>query len=90
MSVGRAVVELVMNLRVSITGMCVDWDNKYLEKDTPWDLGDVTPAVADFVASKRYPYQPERVLVPGCGRVRQDFELKRRWAPLLQRISSYR
>jgi methyl halide transferase len=43
----------------------VDWQLRYEANDTPWDHGEPTPALVQFL------YQEQvsgRVLVPGCGR----------------------
>ena len=42
------------------------WEAKYQENDTPWDKGEPSPGLVDFLA--RHPELPRgSVLVPGCG-----------------------
>jgi SAM-dependent methyltransferase len=41
------------------------WESCYHKGETPWDHGEPSPGLADFLAHKRY--TPGRVLVPGCG-----------------------
>lgn len=41
------------------------WKRTWEQAVTPWDLGTVTPAVAELLARDLLP--PGRVLVPGCG-----------------------
>jgi len=42
------------------------WDERYRAGDTPWDRGEPSPGLVDFLA--RAKPQPGTVLVPGCGR----------------------
>lgn len=42
------------------------WNNRYLEDNTPWDLGDVSPPLKSFINSLSGKNQ--RVLIPGAGR----------------------
>jgi len=44
----------------------VNWDQRYLEGDTPWDKGTYTPALLEIFAKQVIPAGAE-VLVPGCG-----------------------
>jgi len=44
--------------------MPTDWENRYLEGDTPWDKGEASPGLIDFL--DREPLKG-RVLIPGCG-----------------------
>lgn len=41
------------------------WEQRYLEKNTPWDRGAPAPPLEEFLARHRI---SGRVLVPGCGR----------------------
>lgn len=42
------------------------WEQKYQEQDTPWEKGEASPGLVDFLES--HPdLQPGSVLVPGCG-----------------------
>ncbi len=41
------------------------WDERYSQKDTPWDHGEPAPGLIDFLAGNTHP--PGKVLVPGCG-----------------------
>lgn len=44
----------------------MDWDQRYIEQDTPWDHGMAAPAIAEV--QHREAFAPgTRVLVPGCG-----------------------
>ena len=43
-----------------------DWNQRYLDGDTPWDLGGPSPVVTRL--TRTYLQPPARVLVPGCGR----------------------
>ena len=42
------------------------WDAMWQDKDTPWDLGGVTPALVQW--ARHVDLRGSRVLVPGCGR----------------------
>lgn len=42
------------------------WSQRYQEKNTPWDLGDVSPAIKDYM--DRWPDRESRILIPGAGR----------------------
>ena len=44
-----------------------DWEQKYLEEDTPWDKGEAAPGLVKWLKNNK-PAQDTRVLVPGCGR----------------------
>lgn len=44
----------------------VDWDARYIDQNTPWDRGDINPALATWIDEDRLP--AGNVLVPGCGR----------------------
>lgn len=41
-----------------------DWQKLYEEKNTPWDRGEASPALIDWLGSHR---MPGTILVPGCG-----------------------
>ncbi len=41
------------------------WEGRYLEGNTPWDLGEPPPILHDVVAAEA---EPLRVMVPGAGR----------------------
>ena len=43
-----------------------DWNQRYVDKDTPWDKGAPSPALLEVIASGELPARSE-VLVPGCG-----------------------
>ena len=46
--------------------MSTDWEARYLSKDTPWDKGEPSPGLVDFL--RAHPELPRgRVCVPGCG-----------------------
>jgi SAM-dependent methyltransferase len=43
-----------------------DWEAKYQAQDMPWDKGEASPGLVDFLAAQ--PQLPHgSVLVPGCG-----------------------
>jgi methyl halide transferase len=42
------------------------WNGRYLEENTPWDLGEVSPALKSFIDSLTA--KDQRVLIPGAGR----------------------
>jgi SAM-dependent methyltransferase len=43
-----------------------DWETRYESKDTPWDKGEPSPGLVDFLAA--HPELPRgTVCVPGCG-----------------------
>ena len=43
-----------------------DWEAQYQAKDTPWDKGEASPGLVDWLATQ--PHAPRGpVLVPGCG-----------------------
>ena len=44
--------------------MAVDWELRYQTGDTPWDKGEPSPALVEFL--REHPVRG-RVLVPGCG-----------------------
>ncbi len=52
------------------------WERRYLDDDTPWDRGDVSPALTHWLESGVL--QPCQILVPGCGRGYEVVELARR------------
>lgn len=41
------------------------WDNRYIEKSSPWDLGKPSAPIMDFMS--RYPRKDARILMPGGG-----------------------
>ena len=46
--------------------MPTDWEAKYRASDTPWEKGEASPGLVDFLAA--HPQLPRgTVLVPGCG-----------------------
>ncbi len=47
----------------------VDWNERYLEGTTPWDLGEAAGPLVALVQAGRFPVPAEgRVLVPGAGK----------------------
>lgn len=44
------------------------WNERYLEKNTPWDKGAPAPPLVDALKSNPEYFQGGVVLVPGCGR----------------------
>lgn len=41
------------------------WEECYRKGETPWDHGEPSPGLVDFLESEKY--KPGKVLVPGCG-----------------------
>ncbi len=41
------------------------WQDHYLAKNTPWDKGEASPGLVDFLSSRKL--LPGAVCVPGCG-----------------------
>jgi len=54
----------------------VFWENRYQTTNTPWDRGETSPALLQWLDSGEL--APCRVLVPGCGRGYEAVELARR------------
>ena len=46
--------------------MPADWEARYQEGDTPWDLGKPTPVFSRLIREKRF--APGKLLIPGAGR----------------------
>src|SRR2546421_9731651 len=43
-----------------------DWEARYVSNDMPWEKGEASPGLVDFLAA--HPELPRgRVAVPGCG-----------------------
>ncbi len=47
-------------------GMAEDWEARYIAGDTPWEKGEASPGLADWLAAHPQPAGAS-VLVPGCG-----------------------
>jgi SAM-dependent methyltransferase len=45
--------------------MPTDWEQRYQSHDMPWEKGEPSPGLVDFLNRPRL--QPGAVLVPGCG-----------------------
>ncbi|MCP5537336.1 MAG: methyltransferase domain-containing protein [Akkermansiaceae bacterium] len=43
-----------------------DWNQRYLQGDTPWDKGEAAPALAELLENGDFSNNM-KVLVPGCG-----------------------
>ncbi len=41
------------------------WDNRYVEKHTPWDMGGPSPALTGYLKNQD---RNSRILIPGAGR----------------------
>lgn len=41
------------------------WDGKWQVRDTGWDMGSVSPAIADYI--NQLPHKNIAILIPGCG-----------------------
>jgi SAM-dependent methyltransferase len=52
------------------------WEQRYLDENTPWDRGEVSPALRHWLATGAL--QVGRILVPGCGRGYEVVELAQR------------
>ena len=52
------------------------WDVRYEHSVTPWDRGEISPALTKWLDEKIL--QPCRILIPGCGRGYEVVELSRR------------
>ncbi len=50
----------------------MDWNQRYVDQDTPWDRGESTPALVRLI---EHLTQPATVLVPGCGRGHEVIDL---------------
>lgn len=47
----------------------MDWERRYVDENTPWDLGGVAPPLRHVVESGAWPLEgAARILVPGAGR----------------------
>ena len=51
------------------------WEERYRQRDTPWDRGAPSPIVLRLVSEQVTP--PARILVPGCGRGHEVLALSR-------------
>jgi methyl halide transferase len=45
------------------------WQNRYLEGNTPWDIGGISPAILDYLEA--LPPGPLRILIPGAGKAHE-------------------
>ena len=43
-----------------------DWESRYQTKDMPWEKGEPSPGLVDFLAAHPQ-LKPGTILVPGCG-----------------------
>ncbi|CAG8643073.1 15822_t:CDS:2 [Funneliformis mosseae] len=43
------------------------WDTLYKEEHTPWDYGEISPALRQLIEEKKFPLPDGRGFVPGCG-----------------------
>ena len=41
------------------------WNNRYIDKTTQWDLGEVSPPIKAYI--DQLTHQNLRILIPGCG-----------------------
>lgn len=41
------------------------WDDRWKNQQTGWDIGDVSPAIADYI--ELIPDKQAKILIPGCG-----------------------
>ncbi len=48
-----------------MTATAGQWNARWLDANTPWDLQGVTPALIDW--RRRHDVKGRRILVPGCG-----------------------
>lgn len=52
-----------------------DWERRYQDNDTPWDLGQAAPALAALTRRRTDLFESKTVLVPGCGRGHDALEI---------------
>lgn len=45
----------------------MDWNERYLSNDTPWDKGEATPVLAEMISRHPLVFSRKKALVPGCG-----------------------
>ena len=45
----------------------MDWQDRYLSGDTPWDKGASAPSLLPLIEEKPELFSGQRVFVPGCG-----------------------
>ncbi|CAG8557751.1 135_t:CDS:2 [Paraglomus brasilianum] len=45
-----------------------NWDNLWQRGVTPWDKGDISPALRELIEEKQFSLPEGRGLVPGCGK----------------------
>lgn len=45
----------------------MDWQDRYLRGDTPWDKGTSAPSLSPLIEQKPELFANQRVFVPGCG-----------------------
>jgi SAM-dependent methyltransferase len=45
----------------------MDWQERYLNADTPWDKGAPAPSLAPLIEQNPEIFKGKRVFVPGCG-----------------------
>jgi methyl halide transferase len=43
----------------------MDWNQRYIENDTPWDHGEAAPPLVEFLQAHSFKGD---IIVPGCGR----------------------
>ncbi len=55
-----------------------EWEERWREDNTPWDLGGVTPALDAWC--KENPIRDQDILVPGCGRGHDAHYMSKRGA----------
>ena len=64
--------------------MNADWEDRYQKQDMPWEKGEASPGLIDFLA--RHPQLPRgMVLVPGCGTGHDA----RAWATAGYKVTGY-
>ena len=44
-----------------------DWEKRYQSDDTPWEKGEPSPGLVDFLKQRPGPQKVKTVCVPGCG-----------------------
>jgi SAM-dependent methyltransferase len=45
------------------------WNRRYLDANTPWDLGDVSPPLKQWI--DRFPSKELKILIPGAGKAHE-------------------
>lgn len=55
------------------------WQNRYLQGDTSWDIGGISPAILDYLQA--LPADTGRILIPGAGKAHEAAWLREHGFP---------